>query len=213
MSIETIISLPLLATTFTTLFVIMDPPGSIPVFLALTGRLSRPAQNKAAIQATITSFFVIIGFAVLGNSILRALQISIEALQLSGGVLLFLVAMELLMGSGDLGAGGSGSEDANVAMVPLGTPLLAGPGAIVAVMVAVNQGKNTLPGWVAVMLAVVLMHVVIYLTLRFSIVLARVLGKNGVVVLTKIAGVLLGAIATQLAVNAIFQMITDYRIG
>ena len=213
MSIETIISLPLLATTFTTLFVIMDPPGSIPVFLALTGRLSRPAQNKAAIQATITSFFVIIGFAVLGNSILRALQISIEALQLSGGVLLFLVAMELLMGSGDLGAGGSGSEDANVAMVPLGTPLLAGPGAIVAVMVAVNQGKNTLPGWVAVMLAVVLMHVVIYLTLKFSVVLARVLGKNGVVVLTKIAGVLLGAIATQLAVNAIFQMITDYRIG
>ena len=213
MSIETIISLPLLATTFTTLFVIMDPPGSIPVFLALTGRLSRPAQNKAAIQATTTSFFVIIGFAVLGNSILRALQISIEALQLSGGVLLFLVAMELLMGSGDLGAGGSGSEDANVAMVPLGTPLLAGPGAIVAVMVAVNQGKNTLPGWVAVMLAVVLMHVVIYLTLKFSIVLARVLGKNGVVVLTKIAGVLLGAIATQLAVNAIFQMITDYRIG
>ena len=164
MSIDSVIALPLLATLFTTLFVIMDPPGTIPVFLALTNKFGRQTQNKAALQATLTSFFVIIGFAVLGNTILQALQISMEALQLSGGVLLFLVAMELLMGKGDLAP--TSGDEANVALVPLGTPLLAGPGAIVAVMVAVNDGENTIPGWVAVLTAVILIHVVVYLTQR-----------------------------------------------
>ncbi len=212
MNIDMIISLPLLATTFATLFVIMDPPGTIPVFLALTGRQSRESQHRAAKQATLTSFLVIVGFAVLGSYILKGLQISMQALQLSGGILLFLVAMELLMGSADFGQNDSESKT-NIAMVPLGTPLLAGPGAIVAVMVAVNQGHNTISGWTAVMVAVILMHVVIWLTMRFSVVLSRFLGEDGVVILTKISGVLLAAIATQMIMTAVFQFITDYRFG
>lgn len=211
MNIDSIIELPLLATLFTTLFVIMDPPGTIPVFLALTNRSSTADQNKAARQATLTSFFVIVGFAVLGNTILRALHISMEALQLSGGVLLFLVAMQLLTGKGDLAS--PDADDSNVAMVPLGTPVLAGPGSIVAVMMAVSDSGNTVPGWVAVMLAVILIHVVVYLTLRFSVSLGRLLGENGVIILTKIAGVLLAAIATQLTADAVFRFISAYQAG
>lgn len=212
MNINDFIDVALLATTFTTLFVIMDPPGTVPVFLALTGRLSKESQNKAAVQATLTSLFVIVGFAVLGNYILRGLQISIQALQLSGGILLFLVAMELLMGKAEYGAD-EGDSSTNLAMVPLGTPLLAGPGAIVAVMVAVNQGHNTVPGWVAVMVAVLLMHVVIWLTMKFAMSLQKLLGDNGVLILTKISGVLLAAIATQLVASAVFTFITEYHQG
>ncbi len=212
MSVESIINLPLLATTFTTLFVIMDPPGTIPVFLALTRRMSRASQRRAAVQATLTSFAVIVGFAVLGNYILRGLQISMQALQLSGGILLFLVSMELLMGDGKL-TGDDPKTEGNLAMVPLGTPLLAGPGAIVAVMVAVNQGGNTVSGWVAVMTAVVLMHLVIWLTMRFAISLHKLLGENGVLILTKISGVLLAAIATQLVATAVFTFVSEYRMG
>lgn len=212
MSIDSVVSLPLLATTFTTLFVIMDPPGTIPVFLSLTRTMDRQRKNQAALQATLTSFAVIVGFAVIGKYLLQGLHISMDALQLSGGILLFLVAMELLMGKGEYGSEG-GETQSNVAMVPLGTPLLAGPGAIVAVMVSVNQGGGSLAGWVAVAIAVVAMHVVIYLTMRWSVGLAKILGDNGVMVLTKISGVLLAAIATQLVVEAIFQFINQYQAG
>ncbi len=211
MDVNSVISVSLLATTFTTLFVIMDPPGTIPVFLALTGRMNRASQDRAATQATLTSLFVIVGFALVGNYILNALQISMEALQVSGGILLFLVAMELLMGTGDFG--GDGEVDSNIALVPLGTPLLAGPGAIVAVMVAVNQGKDAVSGWVAVGVAVLLMHLVIWLTMRFSLSLHRLLGDDGVLILTKISGVLLAAIATQLVAGGVFAFISDYRAG
>lgn len=201
-----VVDATLLGTAFTTLFVVMDPPGTIPVFLALTRNRSRRAQRKMAVQATLTSFGVIVAFAVLGKYILSFLHISIAALQLSGGFLLFLVAMELLMGK-DVGGDSSADENVNVALVPLGTPLLAGPGAIVTVMVSVNQGNNTLAGWVAVLLAVILMHVVIWATMRFSVELQRFLGEGGVMLLTRISGLLLAAIATQLMVEAVFDFI------
>lgn len=212
MSLDSVIMLPLFATTFITLFVIMDPPGTVPVFLSLTRTMDRQKKNQAALQATLTSFVVIVGFAISGKYLLQGLHISMEALQLSGGILLFLVAMELLMGKEDFGSK-DGEVQTNVAMVPLGTPLLAGPGAIVAVMVSVNQAGGNPAGWLAVGLAVIAMHIVIYLTMRWSVGLARLLGDNGVLLLTKISGVLLAAIATQMVAEAVFQFFTEYRLG
>ena len=142
----------LFATAFATLTVIMDPIGTVPVFLGLTARYSQPKQRRAAIQATSVSFGVILTFAILGGQILRLLHISMEALQLSGGVLLFLVAMELLMGT-DSSTPDTGDEGVNVALVPLGTPLLAGPGSIVAVMVAVGQAGSNVGSWIHAFLA------------------------------------------------------------
>ena len=142
----------LFATAFATLTVIMDPVGTVPIFLGLTSRYSQVKQRRAAIQATSVSFGVILTFAILGGQILRFLHISMEALQLSGGVLLFLVAMELLMGT-DSSTPDTGDEGVNVALVPLGTPLLAGPGSIVAVMVAVGQAGTNVGSWIAVIVA------------------------------------------------------------
>ena len=198
----------LFATAFTTLTVIMDPIGTGPIFLGLTPRYSQHKQRRAAIQATSVSFGVILTFAILGGQILRLLHISMEALQLSGGVLLFLVAMELLMGT-DSGAPDTGDENVNVALVPLGTPLLAGPGSIVAVMVAVGQAGANVGSWVAVVLAVILAHVVMWLTMRFSLMLSRLLGPGGIMLLTKISGLLLAAIATQLIMEGIFMFIAS----
>ena len=198
----------LFATAFTTLTVIMDPIGTVPIFLGLTSRYSQHKQRRAAIQATSVSFGVILTFAILGGQILRLLHISMEALQLSGGVLLFLVAMELLMGT-DSGAPDTGDENVNVALVPLGTPLLAGPGSIVAVMVAVGQAGANVGSWVAVVLAVILAHAVMWLTMRFSLMLSRLLGPGGIMLLTKISGLLLAAIATQLIMEGIFMFIAS----
>ncbi|MBB6334203.1 MarC family protein [Schaalia hyovaginalis] len=198
----------LFATTFTTLIVILDPFGTIPVFLSLTGRMTPARQKRAAIQATLVSSSVILVFAVLGQSILHLLQISMEALKLSGGVLLFLVAMELLMGS-DSEEPDTGDESVNVALVPLGTPLLAGPGAIVAVMVSVAQAKASVGGWVGAIVAVVLAHLVMWATMRFSMLLSKLLGPGGIMLLTKIMGLLLAAIATQLVMGGIFDFIAS----
>lgn len=218
MEISSFVNVTLLATTFTTLFVIMDPPGTIPVFLALTSRYSTRQKQRAAVLATATSFGVIVLFAVLGRYILQFLQISMESLQLSGGVLLFIVAIQLLMSNeyeghgepADAGADG-GNHRVNAALVPLGTPLLAGPGAIVAVMISVEQGSNTIPGWTAVLAAVILMHLVIWLTMRFSLTLSRLLGEGGIMILTKVAGLLLAAIATQMMMNGLFQFIAHSK--
>ena len=153
------------------------------------------------------SFGVILTFAILGGQILRLLHISMEALQLSGGVLLFLVAMELLMGT-DSSSPDTGDEGVNVALVPLGTPLLAGPGSIVAVMVAVGQAGTNVGSWIAVIVAVVLAHIVMWLTMR-----SRALGPGGIMLLTKISGLLLAAIATQLIMEGIFQFIATAKLS
>lgn len=209
MELAEFVNATLLATTFTTLFVIMDPPGTIPVFLALTANYSDAEQKRAARQATATAFGVIVVFAVLGRYILQFLQISMEALQMAGGVLLFIIAMQLLMGYGESeDKPDTGDRNVNAALVPLGTPLLAGPGAIAAVMIAVEQGGNTVAGWVAVVTAVVLIHVVIWATMRFSVGLSRLLGQGGVLILTKVAGLLLAAIAIQMIMGAVFEFIS-----
>lgn len=202
----------LLGTTFATLFVIMDPPGNVPVFLALTSTMDKKQRASAAMQATFTSFGVITGFSIFGGYILKFLQISVPALTLSGGILLFLVAMELLTSKGDQKPN-FGSSAVNVALVPLGTPLMAGPGGIVAAMVAVEQAQGTLAGYLSVGIAVILIHLVLWLSMRFSDFLGRLLGEGGTLLLTKISGVLLAAIATQMSANAVFHFVDQYLHG
>ncbi len=202
------VDITLLASTFLTLFVIMDPPGLLPIFLSLTDTMTRDERKKAAIQATATSFGVITAFILFGRFILDFLHISLPALQLSGGLLLLIMAMELLMGrTGDTDS----RTQVNVALVPLGTPLIAGPGAIVAGMLAGQQAWDVeggpIAGWIAVVGAVVLMHVVLWMTMRFAGYLFGVLGEGGVSLLTRIAGLLLAAIAVQLMADAVFAFI------
>src|SRR3954454_19128660 len=129
---SSVVSLTLLSEVFVTLFVIMAPIGTIPIFLSLTRGRSPATIKRAAWQAVLVSFAVIVVFAFFGQGILDYLGISLPALQCAGGLLLLLVALELLTGKEDEPTAAAGT---NVALVPLGTPLLAGPGAIVATMV------------------------------------------------------------------------------
>lgn len=197
-------------STLAILFVVMDPAANVPVYLGLTSRLGEAGRKKAAFTAAITSFLIIVAFAVGGRYILGFLHISQEALQFSGGVLLFLVAMELLMGKDQEKDVVADNAAHNVALVPLATPLLAGPGAIVAVMVQVDKAGGTIPGLVGVALAVITIHLLIWLAMRFASVLAHYLRESGVLILTKIAGVLLAAIATEMTLNGLFSYIHKF---
>lgn len=204
-------------TTFTTLVVIQDPLGNLPVFLALTARMSRQDRIRAARLATLVSLTVIVVFAVMGKWLLMALHITVPALQLAGGLLLLLVALELLMGrglgqvqapTGDQAALDVPRANMQVALVPLGTPLMAGPGAIVAVMLAMEGGDPAT--WTAVAAAVLLSHLVCWLSMRFGLRLHRVLGDSIIMLVTRLSGMLLAAIAVQLASDAVMAFIDVY---
>ena len=130
----------------------------------------------------------------------------VPALQISGGLLLLLVALELLTDRADESPDPD-AVTANAALVPLGTPLLAGPGAIVAAMVAVESAATPVVGWVSVVLALLATHVVIWLALRFSLTLHRVLGDSAIRVLTRILGLLLAAIAVQMIADGVLAYI------
>ena len=189
----------LFGAVFVTLAVIMDPLGNIPLFLGLTGGRSNKARRRLSWQAVLVSLFVISLFAVLGQQILAYLNIGIPALQGAGGLLLTIVALELLTDKAD---DPSEVRDVNVALVPLGTPLLAGPGAIVATIVFVQQADG-LPDYVAIATGIVAVHLMVYLSLRFSVGITRVIRESGIILLTRISGLLLSAIAVQLLADSV----------
>lgn len=190
---------------FVTLFVIMDPPGTIPLFLSLTSGRSPSMRKRLAGQAVMVALVVIIVFALFGQSILNYLGISLPAMQAAGGLLLLLVALELLTGKADEPVE---TSNVNVALVPLGTPLLAGPGAIVATIVFV-QRIDDLWGAAALAAGIVAVHVVLWLFMRYSVVIIRVIKDSGVTLITRIAGLLLSAIAVQLVADAVTAFVQD----
>jgi multiple antibiotic resistance protein len=194
----------LFGSVFVTLLVIMDPPGALPIFLALTGSLTQKQKIAAARRASLVALGVIAAFAVFGQYILSYLHISLPALQGAGGLLLLIVALQLLTGAESEQHADAG---VNVALVPLGTPLLAGPGAIVATMLAV-QSSTRAGQYLAVAVALVAALVVVWLFLRFASKVHGLLKDSGTVLLTRIAGLLLSAIAVQMVADSIRAFVT-----
>lgn len=204
-----LIDLPFFASVFVTLFVIIDPPGIIPIFMALTATMTHTQRQRVAAMAVGVAVLIISVFAVFGRLILTYMHISLPALQFSGGLLLLLIALQLLAGKEEeMG----GSEGVNVALVPLGMPLLGGPGAIVAVMLFAEQAEGRTSHVVAMVLALIAMAVLMYVFMRFSGVIARVLGRGGVTLVTRISGVLLAAISTQMIFDSLQQVLTQWGI-
>jgi multiple antibiotic resistance protein len=188
---------------FVTLAVIMDPLGNVPLFLGLTAGRTNRKRRKLAWQAVLVSLAVISLFAVLGQQILTYLGIGIPALQGAGGLLLAIVALELLT---DKQEDPSEVENVNVALVPLGTPLLAGPGAIVATIVFV-QKSHGLADRTAIAAGIVAVHLLVFLSLFFSVTITKLIREAGIVLLTRISGLLLSAIAVQLIADSVMGFV------
>ncbi|MFG3252816.1 MarC family protein [Streptomyces sp. NPDC048172] len=193
----------LFGSVFVTLFVIMDPPGITPIFLGLTSGRPAKVQRRMALQASTVAFGVITLFGICGKQILDYLHVSVPALMVAGGLLLLLVALDLLTGKTDEP---TQTKEVNVALVPLGMPLLAGPGAIVSVILAVQHADGW-GGQLSVWSAIVAMHVVLWLVMRYSLLIIRVIKDGGVVLVTRLSGMLLSAIAVQQIANGITQFI------
>ena len=187
-----------LGTTFVTLAVLMDPVGIAPIFVAMTRALSPAQRRQAAIRAVLAAGGLILGFALFGGLVLDYLQVSVHSLSIAGGLLLLLVALEMLRGQD------YPDEDSaqDVALVPLATPLLAGPGAIATVIVLSRQnddvsGRAAVIG--GILCALALVGIVMLAAERVS----HALPESLVNFLTRVFGLLLSAFAVQLVVNGV----------
>jgi multiple antibiotic resistance protein len=185
--------------TFVTLFVITDPSGNAPVFVTITRRLEPRDRQRAAIRATVAAAALIVGFAIFGELVLRYLHVSIASLSIAGGLLLLLVALEMLRGTDFPAAAG---DDADVALVPLATPLVAGPGAI-ATAIVLWRSHPGVGGHAAVLLAIVAAVGLVGVALLLAERVTRASSPAILSFLTRVFGLLLSAIAVQLMVNGV----------
>jgi len=185
------------AEAFITLLVIMDPLGSAPIFISLTARWTAAARRRAAVEAAVAAGGLVVVFALFGRLVLDYLHVSVESLTIAGGMLLLLVALQMLRGE-EL----TQPETANIALVPLATPLLAGPGAIAAVMVLTKRYEDA-PGRIGVLLGIVAVVVVVAIGLMLADQIARLLRPSVIQLLTRVLGLLLSAIAVQFIVDAV----------
>ena len=186
-------------TTFVTLTVIMDPVGAAPIFVACTSRLDAKARQRAALRAVIAAGALIIGFALFGGAVLDYLDVSVDSLSIAGGLLLLLVALEMLRG---MDYPDEGAADEDVALVPIATPLLAGPGAIATVIV-LSRRHHELGGRAAVLVGILGALAVVGVAMLAADRLSRLLPESLVHFLTRVLGLLLSAIAVQLVVNGV----------
>ncbi len=197
-----------LITSFVTLFVIIDPIGLAPIFIALTQGMSPRQQRRIGLRAVLVAAGILALFAVMGEAVLEFIGISMPAFRVAGGILLFLTALDMLFERRtkrreDQSQADEETEDFDDPSVfPLSIPLLAGPGSITTVILLSGENSGVL-GFASVM-GVVILVLLIALVLFFSAgALARVLGKTGVTVVTRLLGMLLAALAVQFVLDGI----------
>jgi multiple antibiotic resistance protein len=188
-------------TTLVTVLVIMDPIGNVPIFLALTRFQDERTRRRSARVATFVAGIVIFLFALGGQKLLDLVGISLESLQVAGGLLLLLIGYELLNPTGSSSLTRA-DENANVALVPLGTPLLAGPGAIAATMLAIADTDGAGPT-ISVLLALMTALLIVFLGLRFAGRVSRFLRPSAIELVSRVLGLIVMAIGVQLLAEAI----------
>jgi multiple antibiotic resistance protein len=190
---------------FGSLFSIVDPFAAVPTFLALVGTQPRPIQARTALRASATCFVVLALFGLAGQLIFNFFGITLPAFKITGGIVLFGVGLEMMRAkhSGTRGT----SEEAieaetreDVGLIPLGLPLLSGPGAIATVIVLVGKARS-FEERACLFAAIGAVSVTAFLTLRSAELLSRALGKTGINIIGRTMGLILAAVAMQFIID------------
>ena len=198
----------LLVSAFFTLFVVIDPIGLAPMYLALTKGMQSAHRRKIAMRAVLTGAGILTLFTLFGESVLDFMGISMSAFRIAGGVLLFLTALDMLFERRTKRRKGQAQSEDDPSVFPLATPLIAGPGAIATMILLTGQGDNdwllTL-AMLGVMLSVIsLVFIAFWIAGRME----KLLGETGINVITRLLGVLLAALAVQFVLDGL----ADFRI-
>ena len=195
--------------TLVALLVIVDPFGTAVIFASMTTNNTAAERRRQAIRATVIATIILVAFALIGGWLLCALGIGLPAMKVAGGLLLFLLAADMVMGQTFLRATpeeqAAGAEAPDVSVFPLAIPLLAGPGGMTSMILMREQARGDPMGLAAVMLALVAVLVLTLVCLLGASTVARLLGKTGGHVIGRVLGVLLAALAAQIALDGVKQ--------
>jgi multiple antibiotic resistance protein len=206
--LQTVFSVPktvgydLLKSTLA-LFVVIDPIGTVPLFIALTEKMGKEQRKAVSKTAIITSGVLLVVFAVAGTQILTIFGITIFSFMIAGGILLFIVAIELLThGIWRFGGSGGGSATGGESgVVPLAFPLLAGPGAITSVIISFQTS-----GLVVTILSIAIVIGITYVILRAINPIYKLLGRRGSMIITRVFAVFIAAIAIQYIIEGVKRL-------
>lgn len=200
------------SSAFVTLLVTMDPVGLAPIFLALTPGASSATRRRIALRAVIIAFCVMASFALVGDWLLRQLGITPPAFRIAGGLLLFWIAFEMifqLRAERESSTAEQAMEEHfnDLAAFPLAIPLMAGPGAIAAVLLQAGRAGGDPIRFGVLIGTIALVTAACYLAFRFAEPIDRLLGRTGNLVLTRLLGVILAALAVQFAIDGVKAVI------
>lgn len=192
-----------LISAFVTLFVVIDPIGLTPIFIALTPGMTAQERRALAVRATLIAAGILFLFAFLGEQVLGFIGISMPAFRIAGGILLFLTALDMLFERRTKRREDqAGDEVPDPSVFPMAIPLIAGPGAIASMILLTGEAEGTV-GMISVLGVMVAVLLLVFLFFLSATVIERALGKTGIVVVTRLLGMLLAALSVQFVLDGI----------
>ncbi len=208
--------LEIFVPAFVTLFVVIDPPGCSPIFASLTGGTTAAHRRVMAVRATVVAALILLAFAFGGKPFLKALGISLDAFRIAGGLMLFLIAIDMVFEkrterrehraeqvAKDAEAQHVPLEVTDVSVFPMAMPMIAGPGSIASTMLLMSAQTGNAAGKLAVTAALVANLALTLLALLAAGPLMRLMGKTIASVITRLLGVVLAALAAQFVIDGI----------
>lgn len=185
-------------TTIFFLIAVIDPLGSVPVYLEATKQFDKKLKTKVAIRASVVAFFILLFFIVIGQLILEGMEVTLDAFQISGGVILFLFALTMIFGDGKPGSEKQKINDyKHVTIFPVAIPSIASPAAIMAVVLLTDNHLYTVQQQAITAILVLVVIVLTMFLLLAANVVQRTIGEYGITVISKVMGLILAAYAVQ----------------
>lgn len=199
-------------TCFTTFFVIIDPPGNLPIFIALTERFSDEVRERISKRATLIAALILILTMVTGGGILDFFGVSINILRVAGGILLFIASIDILLGGTRKETYRKRAEESidvdSIAVFPLALPLYTGPGAITAGIVVYSQATDLFMKAIAILSAVIV-YGIVRVSHIYSTPIIRLLGRSGADIIARILAVFLAAIAIEFVFDGLYGWLSE----
>lgn len=202
--------LALFWSAFAVLFVIIDPPGCAPIFATLTNGTSRKHQRTMAFKSVAVATVILVLFAYFGDFVFEKLGISLDALRIAGGIMLFIIGLDMVFEkrtetreerAEDLLEETADPED--ISVFPMGIPMIAGPGTMASLLILSSQAGNAMPQQLAIMGALAAVLVITLISFLVAGPLMKLMGKTFTNVLTRVLGVLLATLASQFVLDGI----------
>ena len=193
-----------LVTTFVTLFVVIDPIAVAPLFVALTQGMTDGMRRRIALRAILVAFGLLAAFGIAGKALLAGIGIGLPAFRISGGLLLFLMAVDMLFERRtERREKRAAEEGPDPSVFPLATPLIAGPGALATMILLAAQHAGNRTAQIEVHLVMMVVLAVTYVLFRAGGLIERLLGHTGIGVLTRLFGILLAALSVQFVLDGL----------